>query len=49
MHKNSPTIALYERAAGAIPTHPAFHRALSDKALRLTLRNAAVTLNYLLF
>lgn len=48
LHKNSPSIALYERAAGAIPAHPSLHRALSDKALRLTLRNAAATLNYLL-
>lgn len=48
MHRNSPSVALYERGAGAIPARPAFHRALSDKALRLTLRNAAVELNYLL-
>lgn len=48
MHKGSPSVALYERAAGAVPAHPAFHRALSDKALRLTLRNAAVTLTYFL-
>ena len=48
MHKSSPSLVLYERVAGVIPTQPSFHRALSDKALRLTLRNAAVTLNYLL-
>jgi hypothetical protein len=48
MHKGSPSLALYERAAGAISTHPSFHRALSDQALRLTLRNAVVTLNYFL-
>jgi hypothetical protein len=48
MHRSSPSIALYERGAGAIPAHPAFHRALSDKALRMMLRNAAAELNYLL-
>ena len=48
MHRNSPSLALYERGAGAIPAHPSFHRALSDKSLRMTLRNAAVKLNYLL-
>ena len=41
MHGGSPSLALYERGAGAIPAHPAFHRALADKALRMTLRNAA--------
>jgi hypothetical protein len=48
MHENRASLALYERAAGAIPAHPSFHRALSDQALRLMLRNAAVKLNYLL-
>lgn len=48
MHRNSPSVALYERGAGAIPAHPSFHRALSDSALRLTLRNAAARLGYLL-
>jgi hypothetical protein len=48
MHENRPSLALYERAAGAIPARPSFHRALSDQALRLTLRNAAVRLNYFL-
>lgn len=48
MHENRPSLALYERAAGAIPVRPSFHRALSDQALRLMLRNAAVRLNYLL-
>ena len=28
-----------------MPAHSVFHRALADLALRLTLRNAAVTLN----
>jgi hypothetical protein len=48
MHGSSPSLALYERGAGAIPAHPSFHRALSDKSLRMTLRNAAVQLNYFL-
>jgi hypothetical protein len=48
MHGGSPSPALYERGAGAIPAHPAFHRALADKALRMTLRNAAARLNYFL-
>jgi len=48
MHENSPSLAIYERAAEAIPAYPSFHRGLSDKALRLTLRNAAVKLNYFL-
>jgi hypothetical protein len=48
MHENRPSLALYERAEAAIPAQPSFHRALSDQALRLMLRNAAVKLNYLL-
>jgi hypothetical protein len=48
MHDNSPSLALFERAAEAIPVRPSFHRALSDQTLRLTLRNAAVKLNCLL-
>ncbi len=48
MHENRPSLALYERAAVAIPARPSFHRALADQALRLMLRNAAVRLNYFL-
>jgi hypothetical protein len=48
MNENRSSLALYERAAEAIPAHPSFHRALSDQALRLMLRNAAAKLNYLL-
>jgi hypothetical protein len=48
LHRNRPSVALYERAAGVIPPHPSFHRALSDKALWLMLRNVAVKLNYFL-
>jgi hypothetical protein len=48
MRGNRPSLALYERGEAAIPPHPSFHRALSDQALRLMLRNAAVKLNYFL-
>jgi hypothetical protein len=48
MYQNRPSLALYERAAAAIPERPSFHRALSDQTLRLMLRNAAVKLNYFL-
>jgi hypothetical protein len=48
MHENRPSLALYERSGAAIPPRPSFHRALSDQALRLMLRNAAVELNYFL-
>lgn len=48
MYGGSPSLALYERGAGAIPAHPVFHRALADKAMRLTLRNAAARINYFL-
>jgi hypothetical protein len=48
MHENRPSLALYERGAAAIPGRPSLHRALSDQALRLMLRNAAVKLNYFL-
>ena len=48
MHGNHPCVALYERGAAAIPAHPSFHRALSDRALRMSLRNAAAAIGYLL-
>jgi len=48
MHGGSPSLALDERGAAATPAHHALHRALSDKALRMTLRNAAARINYLL-
>jgi hypothetical protein len=50
MFANSPSLALYDRArSAAIPAHPVFHRALSDRALRLLLRDAAARMGYLLF
>lgn len=46
MHANAPCIALYERAADAMPAAPTFHRALLDPALLSVVRNAAFTLGY---
>ena len=48
MHGSSPALALYERARPALPGAPLLHRALADAALKLTLRQAASTLGYLL-
>jgi hypothetical protein len=48
MHANRPAVGLWERGHSAIPVHPVFHRALADKTLRLSLRNAAVEIGYLL-
>ena len=48
LHANSASLALYERAKGAVPATPLLHRALSDAALKLTLRNAAAGLGYML-
>ncbi len=46
MHANQPAIMLYERASGALPAAPAFHRALADLALRRTIVDSARRLNY---
>jgi hypothetical protein len=48
MHKNAPSVALYERAQlqGVMPAAPAFNRALSDRALASRLGAAAKTLGY---
>jgi len=46
MHANAPAVALYERADGAIPTHPFFHRALADALLLPALADAAGVLGY---
>ena len=48
MHANRPIVALYERAAGALPTRPCFHRALADPSLTTVVRNAAQDLGYAL-
>jgi hypothetical protein len=46
MHANRPALALYERAAGALPPTPFLHRALGDPLLRVVLENAAAELGY---
>lgn len=46
MHANRPSVALFERSTGALPTAPAVHRALLDPALLGALRRAASTLGY---
>ena len=46
MHANLPSVALYERARTALPSAPAFHRALSDPALLLRLNAAATRIGY---
>ncbi|MFV2073904.1 MAG: hypothetical protein ACC742_14800 [Thermoanaerobaculales bacterium] len=42
----APAIALYERAADAIPGTQRFHRPLADPALLLPLENAAQQIGY---
>ena len=46
MHANAPCLALYERAADAIPPLPEFHRALADDTLRAFLETCADLLGY---
>lgn len=46
MDGNQPAVALYERARGAVPRRPAFHRALADPALRAALVKSALLFNY---
>lgn len=46
MGAGRPCVALFERAAGAIPPHPVSHRGLSDPLLRPLLQHAAARLNY---
>jgi hypothetical protein len=46
MHANQPSVALYERAARAVPGAPSFHRALSDPAILRRVDAAAVRLGY---
>jgi hypothetical protein len=48
MHANRPAIALYERAASAVPATLAFNRALLDPGLTTILANAAADLRYFL-
>lgn len=46
MHGNRPAVALYERAAPALPRSPAFHRPLLDPALLPVLEQAAYDLGF---
>ncbi len=46
MHANRPAVALYERATGAMPDNPSFHRALADPALLPPLRGIALEVGY---
>ena len=46
MHANKPAVALFECAQNAIPSAPAFHRALADPGLLLRLDAAATLLGY---
>lgn len=47
MDANQPAVALYERAQGALPPRPLFHRAVADPALDLQVASAALRFNYL--
>lgn len=46
MYRNSPSMALYERMAAALPPNPVFHRALSDPALLPVLKRVARDIGY---
>jgi hypothetical protein len=46
MHANKRSVALYERARGAIPATPVFHRALADPTILRRLGAAATRLGY---
>ena len=46
MHANRPAVALYERAGGALPHTPVFHRPLDDPALLPVLARVARDLGY---
>ena len=46
MYANHPALALYERAATALPALPVFHRALADRAMTPFVANAALEVGY---
>lgn len=48
MHANAPAIVLNERAVSALPSSPAFHKALNDAGMVTVLKNAARSLGYTL-
>lgn len=46
MDGNRPAVALYERAHGALPVRPLFHRSLADPGLNGAVARAALLFNY---
>lgn len=48
MHANALAIALNERAIGALPLTPDFHKALDDGSLVTVIKNAAREFGYVL-
>ena len=46
MYRNSPSMALYERALPGLPPNPVFHRPLSDPALLPVLKKVARDIGY---
>ena len=46
MDGNKPAVALYERAADALPARPVFHRALADAAMASVVSEAAAEFNF---
>jgi len=46
MAANTPCVALFERARAAVPTAPAFHRALADATIEAFLVRTAAELGY---
>jgi hypothetical protein len=48
MYRNTPSVALYERAEGAMPARPFFHRTPADPLLLPALIDAADDLGYTL-
>jgi hypothetical protein len=46
MDGNQPAVALYERAKGALPHRPVFHRALTDPALLSAVVRSALLFGY---
>ena len=48
MNANRLCVALYERALGAMPARPVFHRLLSDPAVLTLLKNACAAVGHAL-
>jgi hypothetical protein len=46
MDANRPAVVLYERAVGALPSRPSFHRGLADPTLTPAIVRAAQRFNY---